>query len=112
MTKYKELVTKLQSNLQKEFSKQKEMLSRISELESKYQPLKEKLHESENTVRRIGNEKRSLEVQLLHATAQMKEIKKQWERESFGVSIAFWLLVNVSISKGVRSDFWKVVCFL
>nr|XP_045616061.1 putative leucine-rich repeat-containing protein DDB_G0290503 isoform X3 [Procambarus clarkii] len=85
VAKYKDHVKGLETNLQRERTKQNEMTSRTMELEGKYQPLKEKLHESENVIKRLCNEKRSLEVQLNHADAKMREMKKQWDRESFGV---------------------------
>nr|XP_053632844.1 GRIP and coiled-coil domain-containing protein 2-like isoform X2 [Cherax quadricarinatus] len=84
VTKYKEHVSKLDASLQRERTKQSEMVSRITDLESKYQPLKEKLHESENTVKRLVQEKRSLEVHVNLADAKMREMNKQWQRESFG----------------------------
>ncbi|KAG7158941.1 Nuclear mitotic apparatus protein 1-like [Homarus americanus] len=83
MAKYKEHVKKLEGNLQKELFRQNEMKTRITELDGRNQPLEEKLHEYENTIKRFGNEKRSLEVQLHHAEAQMKEMKKQFERDTF-----------------------------
>lgn len=86
MTKYKDHVSKLNESLQNERKKQAELVERIKELEEQKLPIKEKLHESELTLKRLGNENRSLEAQIKLANSKMKEMQKQWERESFGVS--------------------------
>lgn len=78
---------KLEESLQREKLKGIEAQNRVLEVEGKYQPLKEKHHEQENTIRRLGAEKRSLEMQLNHAEAQIKEQKKLQRRESFWVSV-------------------------
>lgn len=65
---------------------QKAAESRLQEIESKYQPVKEKLHKCENTIKQLSSEKRSLEMQLKHAEAQLQEQKRIQRRESFWVS--------------------------
>lgn len=76
----------MEADLKAEQAKEKVLTVRISELEDQHQPYKEKILEHEKTIKRLGNENRSLEVQLEHATTQMREMKKQCEREHFGVS--------------------------
>ncbi|XP_050701937.1 LOW QUALITY PROTEIN: centrosome-associated protein CEP250-like [Eriocheir sinensis] len=83
LSQVKECMKKLEESVQREKLKGIEAQNRVLEVEGKYQPLKEKNHEQENTIKRLGAEKRSMEMQLHHAEAQIKEHKKLQRRESF-----------------------------
>lgn len=85
MAKYKDHVSKLNEGLQNERKKQADLVERIKELEEQKLPIKEKLQESEITIKRLCNENRTLEAQVKLAGSKMREMSKQWERESFGV---------------------------
>lgn len=98
MAKYKEQITKVEADLKATRSKEKLLTSRISELEDGNQPYKEKILECEKTIKRLGNENRSLEVRLKHAERQMKDMRKQLERESFGVSLVFLYRISDTLS--------------
>ncbi|XP_068214874.1 uncharacterized protein [Palaemon carinicauda] len=76
ITKFKEHIKKLNDNLKKEQVKNAD----ISEL---HQPLKEKLKEAELIIRRLDNEKRSLEAQVKLADTQMRDMKRVMDREKF-----------------------------
>lgn len=84
MIKYKDHVNKLNESLQNERKKQAN-IERIQELEEQLLLVKDKLQESDLTVKRLGNENRTLEAQVKLADSKMRTMQKQWERESFGV---------------------------
>lgn len=86
MSQFKEFTKKLEENLQKEKLRGSEAQKRLLEVEGKYQPLKEKLHDNENILKRLNAEKRTLEMQLNHAEGQLREQKRLQRRESFWVS--------------------------
>ena len=67
------------------------------EIESKYQPLKEKLKDCENTIRRLNSEKRTVEMQLKHAESQLQEQKRLQRRESFWVS-KYTITITITIN--------------
>ncbi|XP_064108562.1 golgin subfamily A member 4-like isoform X2 [Macrobrachium nipponense] len=74
--KFKEHIKKLNDNLKKEQLKNAD----IAEL---HHPLKEKLKEAEQKIRRLDNENRSLEAQVRLADSQMRDFKRQMDREKF-----------------------------
>lgn len=86
LSQVKECMKKQEESLQRERQRATEAQNRVLEVEGRYQPLKEKNHDLENTIKRLGAEKRSIEMQLHHAEAQIKEHKKLQRRESFWVS--------------------------
>lgn len=87
---YKEHVSKLKADLTRERNRQEEAASKVTEMRESVQPLKEKVKEYETVNKRLAGEKRSLEAQLSHAEAKMKEMRRQYDRQSFGVSVFVW----------------------
>lgn len=84
---YKEHVSKLEADLTRERNKQEEAVNKVAEMRESIQPLKEKVKEYETVNKRLTGEKWSLEAQLSHAEAKMKEMRRQYDRQSFGVSV-------------------------
>ena len=70
VTKYKEHLTKLTENLKKE----KEL---NAQLVKNKQPYKDKLEDQEVVIKRLRSEKSSLEAQVSHADSQLRDLKKQ-----------------------------------
>ncbi|XP_066956048.1 putative leucine-rich repeat-containing protein DDB_G0290503 isoform X2 [Macrobrachium rosenbergii] len=92
--KFKEHIKKLNDNLKKEQLKNAD----IADL---HHPLKEKLKESEQKIRRLDNENRTLEAQVRLADSQMRDMKRQMDREKFNENR---IPMSRSASRAVASD--------
>ncbi|KAK7074709.1 hypothetical protein SK128_019415 [Halocaridina rubra] len=75
VSKYKEHSSRISENLKKEQVKNAE----LSEL---HLPLKEKLKEAEQSIKRLDNEKRTLEAQVKLADAQVRDMRRQLESDN------------------------------